>query len=155
VVAEEGIDNGVMLLMTRKVGWQKGKCTAHVSQDDYAIVIVDIQAEVIAMAVEFQLRFQSQKIFGRHEFFIKVVKPGLLSLESENEFTMIAIVKGRKYLITEWWREDPGEGNVVHCTCRPACLVVAYHHASFDFWGELILKRVSKNVFAAKENNYL
>jgi hypothetical protein len=54
VVAEEGIDNGVVLLMTKKVGWQKEKCTAHVSRDDYAIVVVDIQAEVIAIEVEVQ-----------------------------------------------------------------------------------------------------
>jgi hypothetical protein len=124
VVAEEGFDNGVVLLMTKKVGWQKEKYTAHVSQDDYMIVVVDIHAEVIAMEVEFQLRFQSQKFFGRHKLFMKVVKPGLLSLESENEFTMIAIVKREKYLITEWWREDPDEGNVVRCACRPTCLVV-------------------------------
>jgi hypothetical protein len=87
--------------MTRKVGWQKEKCTAHVSQDDYAIVVVDIHAEVIAMEVEFQLRVQSQNIFGHQELFMKVVKPGLLSLESEDEFTMIPIVKREKYLITD------------------------------------------------------
>jgi hypothetical protein len=37
--------------------------------------------------VEFQLRFQSQNILGCHEFFVQGVKPGRLSLESENEFT--------------------------------------------------------------------
>jgi hypothetical protein len=65
---------------------------------------------------------------------------------------MIAIEKERTYLVMEHWRENPGQGNVVRCACEPTRLIVACHHASFDFWEELILGRVSENVCAARES---
>lgn len=62
MIAEKGVEGGVVRRVTRKAGRENGRSASDVAKDDDFIAIVDVHAEMIVMKMELEIGVHGQDV---------------------------------------------------------------------------------------------